>query len=41
MPQDAPFQVLHFWDDDGAFGGWYVNFDGWLSDIGDWPLKPL
>lgn len=25
IPIDRPFQVLHFWDDDGAFAGWYIN----------------
>ncbi len=44
MPRDAPFQVLHFWDDDGAFEGWYVNFEAPRSRVGtrldsvDWHL---
>lgn len=27
MPAHQPYQVLHFWDDAGAFAGWYVNFE--------------
>jgi hypothetical protein len=22
-----PYQVIHFWEDDGEFSGWYVNFE--------------
>jgi len=44
MPRHEPFQVLHFWDDDGAFAGWYVNFEaprrrrGDRVDSVDWHL---
>lgn len=44
MPTGQPFQVLHFWEDDGAFAGWYVNFESvrrrrgiWIDTM-DWHL---
>jgi hypothetical protein len=24
---DVPYQIIHFWYDDGAFRGWYINFE--------------
>lgn len=27
IPMDESYQVLHFWDDDGEFIGWYVNLE--------------
>lgn len=27
MPGDRPYQVIHFWETDGSFAGWYVNFE--------------
>ena len=27
VPIGLPFQVLHFWHEDGGFAGWYVNFE--------------
>lgn len=44
MPRDRPYQVLHFWDVDGCFKGWYVNFEaprvrtGSRVDSTDWHL---
>ncbi len=44
MPKDRPYQVLHFWDADGRFKGWYVNFEaprvrtGSRLDSADWHL---
>jgi len=35
MPLHEPFQVLHFWDDDGAFASWYVNFEAPRRRRGD------
>jgi predicted RNA-binding protein associated with RNAse of E/G family len=39
---EVPFQIIHFWDDDGSFRGWYVNFEqpfqraGTSFDAIDW-----
>lgn len=44
MPPDVPYQVVHFWRPDGAFAGWYVNFErprvrhGACIDSVDWHL---
>lgn len=44
MPADQPYQVLHFWDNDHTFAGWYVNFEaprvrtGTRIDTVDWHL---
>lgn len=27
LPLDAPYSVLHFWDAQGTFGCWYINFE--------------
>jgi hypothetical protein len=27
IPLDLPYQVIHFWHEDGSFAGWYVNFE--------------
>jgi Protein of unknown function (DUF402) len=27
IPLDLPYQVIHFWGEDGTFTGWYVNFE--------------
>ncbi|MFJ2371030.1 DUF402 domain-containing protein [Microbacterium sp. NPDC087665] len=27
IPFAQPWQVLHFWDSDGVFAGWYVNLE--------------
>jgi hypothetical protein len=27
MPKNGAFQVLHFWDEDQRFAGWYVNLE--------------
>lgn len=35
IPNSEPFQVLHFWDDDGSFAGWYVNFEAPRSRTGN------
>ena len=41
---NVPYQIIHFWHDDGSFRGWYVNFeephqrsDGIFDSI-DWHL---
>jgi hypothetical protein len=42
MPAGLPYQVVHFWGPDGAFAGWYVNFErprarrGLFIDSVDW-----
>jgi predicted RNA-binding protein associated with RNAse of E/G family len=42
--QDVPYQIIHFWHDDGSFRGWYVNFEephqrhGTIFDSIDWHL---
>lgn len=44
IPIAEPFQVIHFWNDDGVFAGWYVNFEalkirsGSCLDTVDWHL---
>jgi uncharacterized protein DUF402 len=44
IPVQSTYQVLHFWDDDGSFSGWYVNFEapktrrGTRLDTVDWHL---
>lgn len=44
---DTPYQVLHFWDTDGTFRNWYVNFEapmyrrGARVDTVDWHLDLL
>lgn len=44
IPTREPFQVLHFWDDDRTFKGWYVNLEapktrsGSRLDTVDWHL---
>lgn len=44
MPAGLPYQVVHFWGPDGAFAGWYVNFEcpvvrhGVRIDSVDWHL---
>lgn len=44
IPIAEPFQVIHFWNDDGVFTGWYVNFEalkirsGSCLDTVDWHL---
>lgn len=44
MPTDQPYQVIHFWNADDTFAGWYVNFeaprirDGSHIDTVDWHL---
>lgn len=35
IPVDAPFQVLHFWREDGGFAGWYVNLEAAKRRTGD------
>jgi Protein of unknown function (DUF402) len=35
IPIDAPFQVLHFWHEDGQFAGWYVNLEAAKRRTGD------
>lgn len=27
LPLDAAYSVLHFWDTEGTFGCWYINFE--------------
>lgn len=44
MPVGLPYSVVHFWDDENAFTGWYVNFEaprirhGSRIDTVDWHL---
>jgi Protein of unknown function (DUF402) len=44
IPVQATYQILHFWDEDGTFSGWYVNFEapktrrGTRLDTVDWHL---
>jgi hypothetical protein len=44
IPVRSTYQVLHFWDVDGSFSGWYVNFEapkarrGTRLDSVDWHL---
>lgn len=44
MPVGRPYQVVHFWDDDQVFAGWYVNLEaprvqhGSRFDTVDWHL---
>ena len=44
MPAGRPYQVVHFWDDEHVFAGWYVNFEaprirkGARLDTVDWHL---
>lgn len=35
IPISLPFQVLHFWHEDGGFAGWYVNFEAPKRRHGD------
>jgi hypothetical protein len=47
IPTEAPYQVIHFWHDDGSFANWYVNFEaprtrsGNRIDTIDWHLDLL
>lgn len=44
MPAGRPYQVIHFWSQDDAFAGWYINFEaprsrrGARIDTVDWHL---
>jgi hypothetical protein len=44
IPVGSTYQVLHFWQDDGTFAGWYVNLEaptrrrGTRLDTVDWHL---
>ncbi len=44
IPLAQPFQVVHFWGDDGEFAGWYVNLESEKRKVGsridtvDWHL---
>lgn len=35
MPKNEAFQVLHFWDEDQRFAGWYVNLERNRSQTGN------
>lgn len=47
VPANAPLQVLQFWDADGAFSHWYVNFEAPMTrhgarlDTVDWHVDLL
>lgn len=44
IPIHEPFQVIHFWDDEGMFKCWYINLEAPKTRIGtridtvDWHL---
>jgi hypothetical protein len=34
IPYGEPFQVLHFWDEDGEFACWYINLETRKTRVG-------